>query len=637
MLQAFNDRIRNSRWLGYAIVAAISIPFALWGIQAYVGGPDASVAADVNGVEITASAVDQRVSQQRQALRERFGGELPAAFSDSLLRRQALEGLITRELLRQAANDAYFRVDDARLARRIQQQPYFLSDGRFDRELYQRTLAQAGLSPSQYEAEMREEYVLEQLRRGVGETGFALEDESRRLARLLGQERRVELLRRERAAVEAGIEVDTEDLRSYYREHQDAFRTPARVRVAYIELDLEALGRQLDVTEEEVRAQYRADQERYRRQAAREAAHILIEVPGDAPEEAVQEARAKAEQLHERIAAGADFAALAREHSDDAGSAAQGGELGYLTRGTMDEAFDQALFALDEPGAVSEPVRTDYGFHLIQLLDVRASEPQSFAEARDEIEQDLRTRRAERLFYDRVEVLRNTTYENPGTLEPAADATGLEIRRSDWFSREDGAGIAATEAVRQTAFSEEVLEERRNSDLIELGQRRVAVMRVLEHRPPEQRPFEDVRDTVEQRVRAQRVAERLRTWSEEVVAGLRDGGDPSAFAGDGSELRDLGWITEADGEVPEPVRTAAFELPPPGADGGMTYRAVDLGDGDRGVVIVSGSRLPEVGEEEVRTAHQRLQGAIADGELGAWVSALQEQADIERNERVLER
>lgn len=635
MLQAFNDRIRNSRWLGYAIVIAISIPFALWGIQAYVGGPDESVAAEVNGTEIMASVLDQRVSQQRRELRERFG-ELPSEFSDSLLRRQALESLITRELLKQAAADAYFRVNDTRLARRIQQQSYFRTDGRFDRGLYERTLQQAGMSPSQYEAQAREEYVVEQLRQGVGDTGFVLEDESRRLARLLAQERRVGVLRRDRADLEAQLEIDADELRSYYRDHTDDFQRPARVRVAYIELDLDALGRQVEVSEEDVRAQYRADQERYREQAEREAAHILIEVPGDASDDALEQARAQAERLRERIAEGADFAALAREHSDDAGSAAQGGELGYLTRDTMGQVFDEALFSLDEPGTVSEPVQSRYGFHLIKLLDVREPESKSLDEVRDEIEQDLRTRRAERLFYDRVEVLRNSTYENPGALEPAADATGLEVQRSDWFSRADGEGIAATEAVREAAFGEEVLDEGRNSDLIELGRRHVAVLRTIDHRPPEPRPFEEVRDTVEERVRAQRVAERLRAWSEEVVTGLEEGKEPSALARDGSEHRDLGWISEADGEVPAAIRSAAFELAPPEEED-VTYRAVELDDGDRAVVIVSGVRLPEVGEREVRTARERLQGAIVGGELGAWVAALREQADIERNERVLER
>lgn len=636
MLQAFNDRIRNSRWLGYAIVIAISIPFALWGIQAYVSGPDESVAAEVNGTEITATALEQRVSQQRQLLRERFG-ELPPAFSDRLLRQRALETLITGELLRQAAADANLRVSDARLASRIQQQSFFQSDGRFDRDLYRRTLAQAGLSPSQYEARMREEFRLEQLRQGVRDTGFLLADESRRIARLRAQERRVALLQRERASVAEEVRLEEDGLRSYYRDHEDAFRTPARVRVAYIELDLEALAQQVEVSEEDLRARYRENRERYRQQVAREAAHILIEVPGDAPEEAAQEARRRAERLRERLVAGeADFAALAREHSDDTGSAGQGGNLGYLTRGTMAEPFDQALFSLDGPGAVSEPVRTRYGFHLIKLLDVREPETKSFAEARDEIERELRTRRAERLFYDRVEVLRNTAYENPGTLQPAAEATGLEVQRSDWFSRENGEGIAATEAVRAAAFSDEVLDERRNSDLIEIGQRRVAVVRVDGHRPPETRPFEEVRDAVAERVRAQRVAERLRAWSEEVVAGLREGREPAAFTGDGATLRDLGWITEADGAVPGPVRSAAFELPPP-ADGDSTYRALSLDGGDRGVVIVSGFRLPEVGEEELRAAQERLQQALAGAELAAWVAALREQADIVRNERVLQR
>lgn len=631
MLQSFSDRIRTSSWLGYAIVIAISIPFALWGVQAYFGGADPSVAAEVNGEPIHSAELERMVSQRRQALRQQLGGELPESFSDRMLRNQVLEQLITREVLRQAAAEAGFQVGERMVAERIRQQQFFQRDGGFDRELYQRTLSQAGMSPSQYEAQVREGYRLEQLRSGVAGTAFVLTPEARRIARLQAEERRVSVLERSREAMAGAVTVEPEAVQAYYEDHRDAFRTPRRVRVAYLELDLAALRDQVDIPTEEVRAQYETTREQYRQAAERRASHILIEIPEDAGEAATEQAREQARELRRRIVEeGASFEAVAREHSDDPGSAEQGGDLGFISRGSMVEPFEQALFALDEAGDVSEPVRTTYGYHLIRLEEVREPKPQPFEAVREQVREDLATREAERLFYDRVEVLRNTTYENPGTLDVAADATGLEIQRSDWFSRDRGDGIAGAAAVREAAFSEPVLAERVNSDLVELGERRVAVLRVVDERPPEPRPLDAVRDEVRERVRAQRVEERLQAWSSEAVERLRAGEAAQALAADdGVSLRQPGWIARDGDDLDQRLRAAAFELPPPDA-GESAYEVVSTGSG-RAVVVVDGVRLPEVGADTVASGREQRRQRLSQAELQAWIAALKADADITRH------
>lgn len=635
MLQSFSDRIRNSRWLGYLIVGLISIPFALWGIQSYVGGGSTDAAAEVNGERIPVFQVQRIASQQRQQLRQRFGGELPEGFGERMFREQALNQLIERELLRQAAADGEFRVTDTTLRRNIREQDMFQRDGRFDPELYRRILSQAGLSTQQYEADVRAGYRIEQLRRGIVDSGFVLPGEAQDNARLMREERDLALLVHPRSAAETAVALEEEELRSYYDEHRSDFRTPPQVRVAYVELDMETLRAQVDVSEEEVREEYRSNRERYAGGEERSAAHILLEVDGAAGPEAEEQALETARELRTRLQEGEDFGALARQYSDDAGSAEQGGQLGRIARGSMVDAFEETLFSLAEEGAVSEPVRTPYGYHLIKLLDVHGGETRSFEEARDRIEKDLRGRRAERLFYDRVEVLRNTAYEQPGSLEPTAEATGLEVRRSDWFSREQGEGIAANENVRATAFSAEVREERLNSDLLELGQRRVVVLRVDEERPARPKPFEDVRAEVEERLRSERIEQVLTEWAEATLARLNENAAPASLAEEPVELQEPGWVSRMSGEEIDPVvRQTAFGLPAPEGNE-FTHAVTQLRDGSRAVVIVRGARLPEVDGEAVAEARQQHLRAAISAEFGAYLAGLREAAEIVRNEDAL--
>mgnify|MGYP006429022707 CR=1 FL=1 len=630
MLQSFKDRIRGSRWLGYTIVGIISVPFALWGIQAYMGGGAQTAAATVNGEEIPAREVERLIARQRQALNERFDGNLPDAFSDRALRERVLDQLISRELLEQTAAGANLRLGEQALAERIRAQSMFQRDGSFDRDLYRRILGQSGLSPSQYEARVRDRSRVEQLRQGIRGSSFVLEPEARRLARLAAQERDVMSLRYGRDATRKEIEIEGEAVKAYYKENTERFQTPEQVRLAWVELDIQSLKDQVEVSEEALRREYESAGQRYHEAAERKAAHILIEVPEDADDATEQEALTRIRTLRERLAEGADFAELAGEYSDDTGSAGQGGDLGYIKRGMMVEPFEQALFALSGEGEVSEPVRTTYGYHLIRLLDVRTREQKPFVEVKDEIRDELRTRRAENRFYERVDMLQNTAYENPDSLEAVADATGLSVQRSDWISRGAGEGIGSNEAIREAAFSAPVLDERRNSDVIELGQRRVAVIRVIDHREARPRPLDEVRTQVRSQVESERIEMRLRDWSESVIARLNDGERIEKIAGEGVEVVDHGWIGRGSDAVGREVVETAFGLAPP--DGGESYADLTLRDGTRVVLAVRDIRYPKVSDDALAQTSEQRARVQSEAEFRAWMEALRADADIERHD-----
>ncbi len=632
MLQSFKDRIRGSRWLGYTIVAVISVPFALWGIQAYVGGGSSSAAVEVNGEEIPERVVERQVAQQRRALSERFNGELPDAFSDQMLRRQVIDRMIRTRVLEHAAAQAGMRATPEAIADEVRATDAFQQDGGFNRERYRQVLQRSGMTPAQYETRVGQSVQVQQLQQGVAASAFVLRSEARRLARLSGQERHVRVLRHPRDAARAQVELDDAAIRQYYEANKDQFRAPEQVRLAYIELDLEGLRQQVEVSEEALRREYEAAGERYREAAARRAAHILIEVPEDADEAAVAAARQRARELRQRVLEqGTEFAELAREYSDDSGSAKQGGDLGFVTRGMMVEAFEKTLFELPRAGAVSEPVRTRYGFHLVKLKKIREREQKPFPAVRDQIEQELRTRRAENRFYERVEVLKNTAFENPDGLEAVANATGLEIRASDWISRRSGDGIGSHEAVRRAAFSKKVLQQRRNSDVIELGKRRVAVIRATEYRESRPRPLTAVEDRVRSKLLERRTEQRLQQWSERALEQLRANADPDSLARDGVVLERHGWIGSSASDVDQAVLRSAFDQPAP-TEGGNSYAATDLSDGARGVIVVGGVRIPEVGSDQVRQTRESRRRQLSQAEFRAWVTALRQAADIQRFE-----
>ncbi len=488
------ERKRLQKLLVGFVVVLIGIPFAFFGIEQYFQYTADTSVARVGDVAIEAEDLRRALQQERQRLREMLGVEALRALDERALQRQVLEGLIRRALLVQAAYGWGLSVEPVRVGLAIRQLPVLQdAEGRFDPERYRRLLAAQGLSVSQFEAGVREDLLVDQIRRGVGGTAFVTAPELDLWIRIQGERREVGYLLLPLERFTTGWEPDEEALRAYYEAHRDEFLRPEQVSIRYVELSVEDLAREEQVTEEELRTYYEEHAADYQAPEQRRARHILIRVAPEAPEEEVAEARARAEALLEEIRGGADFAELARRHSQDPGSARQGGDLGFFGPGVMDPAFERAVFALKEPGEVAGPVRTPFGFHLVQLVEVRPGETRPFEAVREEIAQRLRREKAARRFFDLSEQLANLSFENPGSLEPAAEALGLEIREAGPFTREAGEGIAARPEVRRAAFDPEVLEGGNNSDPVELAPDHWVVLRVKEHRPAAPRPLEEVR------------------------------------------------------------------------------------------------------------------------------------------------
>ncbi len=627
MLMNLRDRL--SGWLAYAIVGLISIPFVLWGIGEYFRGDSDAPVATVNGQEIGQQAFQQAYDLERQRLAQAFGGSVPPEMLAGLgLKQQVLDGLIVREVLRQYAHDRGLRVSDAELAALLRSVPAFQENGAFSQARYEAVLRQQGLSMVDFEGQVRQDLLLDQLQRGIGLSAFEVEAQVDAFLRLRGQTREVEAFILPAAPRREAIQPQDNELLAYYEAHKQDFRRPERVRLEYLLLSAEALAADMTPSEEDIRRAYEDYVQGQARLERRQARHILITPPEGGDMEA---ARQEAEALRERLGKGEDFAELAKTYSKDPGSASQGGELGLIERGTMVEPFEQALFALEE-GEISAPVRTDFGWHLIQLERIESEPPKPLEEVRGQMVQEAKRRLAEERFHDLADRLATLAYEQPDSLVPAAEALGLQVQTSDWVSRDMGEGLAAHPKVRAAAFAPEVLNEGRNSDLLDLGDNEVAVIRVAAHEPAADQPFEEVREEVRRRVIEQELARRLEADAARLREALAAPGEPKdALQAVGAETLFAGELERVGTHELDPaIHRLAFSLGRPAEDA-PRVGSVRLASGDMAVVRVLAVKDgdPAAVEEAERLAiREELRQQAGMRELTAFIAHLRAQAKV---------
>lgn len=628
MLQTIRDRA--SGVVAYAIVILISIPFALWGINQYFGGGDALVVAEVNGNEIPLSAFTSQYQQQRRYLRSVMGGRLPPGYDEAALKRNVIQAMVREALLAEDLERAGYRVSDGELARFIASLPAFQNNGHFDRQRYERVLQSQRRSTAQFEAELRGQLRKSQFEDGLRQSSFLPKPLQQEYLRLKGQQRDIAYLVIPADMEQARKRVTEAQIESYYKDHPGRFQTPERVKLAYIELDEAKLLEDMDVDEAALRQFYEEQADRYVRPEQRRARHILIKpqvAEGEGASESREQARSQAQGLVERLRKGEDFAALAKEYSQDRLSSDSGGELGTITRGELDPKVDQALFAL-KVDEISDPVETAGGFEILQVLEVIPAEQQPFEAVKERVEREYRQRQAERRFISMAEELLTLSYEQSDSLAPAAQALGLTIGTTDWVSRESGAGIAANPKVREAAFGEDVLQGGRNSDLVELSDTHVLVLRVAEHEPAQTRPLEAVREEIRDILAKEAAREAALEAGRKALERIRQGVAPGQVAQDhGLALQEPGFVSRDQTGLPRQVLLKAFALNKP-ADGGISAAGTPLPNGGYAVVVVRGVREGEIQSGGGDPTPARLAQQYGARELEAAYAALEGGAQV---------
>ena len=419
-------------------------------------------------------------------------------------------------------------IGDSRLREEIGKIEAFNVDGKFDKDRYLLALQSSGFSPQSFEQRMRRDLAATELPTQIATTALVTEHDLVAFVRLRDQTR--DFRRLELAAVAADPSAITEEqAQAYYQAHPDEFNSPEQVSVEYVELNGATLAAEAAPDESELRQRYQEQSSRFATREQRLASHILIEVPANANAETEKAAADKAAALGAELAGGKDFAELAKASSDDAGSRADGGDLGWIEPGMMEPAFESALFAL-LPGAVSAPVHTEQGYHLILLREVKAGATKPFEEVRAQLEQELLAERHNERYAELEDKLLTAAGTASGTLEPLATAIGTQVQTSGLFTRAIGDGIALNPAVREAAFSPEVKEDGLSSEPVELAKEHLIVLRLAEHKPVSPKTFEQVKDSIVQQLAREAAVKQAQSTADELYKRLLAGETLEALA-----------------------------------------------------------------------------------------------------------
>ena len=625
MLQQIRDKITG--WFAIVFLGAIAIVFIFWGIQF-----ESSVnvaAATVNGEKIPVEAVRRAWQERQTELQQATRGELPP---DVLKQgqEQLLNEFIRRELLLQRASELGYRVSDRELADALTRIPALQVDGQFSRDRYAALLRSQGRSEADFEAEFRRDLEINQLRNAVAVSAFALPDEIRRRVELMGETRDVQLVVLPAEQFAPAVTFTPEEVAAWYKQTEADFRTPESVALQYVQLSLADVAAGIQVTDEALHTYY--DQvagERYVSAERRRARHILIESGTDDAA-----ALAKTEALAKRARDGEDFAALAAQNSDDPGSKAQGGDLGWATRDSFVGPFADALFAM-QTGEIRGPVKTQFGYHVIRLEEIETGHQRGLDEVRQELEADYRNDQAQSLFYERSQQLADEAFANLDSLEPVAQKLGLPLRNVPIFTRQGGEPLGSDRKLIEAAFSDEVLAGRQNSPAISVGDDKVVVLRVTEHRPAAQRPLEEVRTQVEASLRADRAKQAAEEAARAAMARVAAGEPLQAVAESlGRQASGTTSLRRNAEGVPPDLLKAIFGVAAP-APGRVASGVSRLPNGDAALFVVSAVRpgsmaSPEIAAQAGEIAQQAA-GQLANEEFAAYLSELERGAKITRN------
>ena len=582
MLQKLRDQTQGT---GFKIlVGAIIVVLTLFGFGAtnLFMGADPTI-AEVGDLEITQSLLAVETEREKRRLLGQMGPEFDPSSIDTLqLQQYALQQMISRQVLYQTAAEMGIRVTPENVNEQLVNGPAYQVDGQFNEAIYRQQLQAMGFSPVEFIDEITDSLSAEQLRQGVEGSSLLTDWELSELIRVLNQQRDIAYLPLTVDQFQEQVEVTEDEITLRYNENQFAYMTDLLVDVSYLHLKAEDLAgdASIVVDEDALVSLYEDERALALADEQRDSAHILVQVSdGRSAEEALE----MIEQAQSRLASGDAFATVAAELSEDPGSAAQGGELGPAGKGIFDPAFEDALWALETAGDVSEPVLTSFGYHLIRLNNIIEPDYPAFDTQRMELEQRFRQIKAEELFLDRALELERAAYEERFALDNTAAELGLEVQKSvSTIGRNTPSAdeVLGNVAVLDALFSPDVLEGT-NSEALELGEGEVVIVRVDQQYPPEAIPLADVTESIAQEIAREKALAEIANAKAAGLARLQAGDNVAEIAASlGSQWRSFSLLKRSGGpqDIPPAVRVAAFDLPRP-AEGEKSVSAIDTDDG----------------------------------------------------------
>ncbi len=613
------DQIRtfaNYKIVRFLFAIFLIIPFGLFGIDYYFRSPvGGDTIATVGKVRVSQGEFEQAIRQQQETYQAQFGRNFDASLMENPeIRKSVLDRVINERLVSIGAERAGVRIGDKQLAERIASEPAFQEDGKFSKTRYDAIARSQGLSAVGLDERLREDLRQAHFRDSIVATAIVPRSMLDGFIRLSEQTREVSMILVGPEPFLASIKPTEDQVKAFYDSRAKEFAVPEQVRVEYVELSTEALAARPPVDPEEVRKFYESNKSRFVQREERKASHILLTVKPDATDAARKAVEEKAAALAAEVRKKpASFAEVAKKESQDPGSAPQGGDLGFFARGAMVKPFEDAAFAAKK-GDIVGPVRSDFGYHVILVADVKPEKGKSLAEATPEIEAEMKKAGAARRFAEVAEGLTNLVYEQSTSLQPVADQYKLTIQQSGWFAK--GAGnppVLANPKLQAEIFSDNAIKAKRNTAAIEVAPGMLVAARVLEHKAAEQRPLDAVRPAIEQRIRRE----------EAVKLAVADGEAKlkAALAGDAGLKwpEPLAVNRQKPGGVPPQVLDRAFRAD---AKKLPAYVGVATGSGYALVRISKVIDVETVDDAKRKALGERLKQTVAVGELEASLASL---------------
>jgi len=579
-------RVHVKGWLGVVILIMISIPFALFGLQNYTNGGSETPVAVVGDYEIYQAEANNAYQNRVVELKEQFGDQYSAdLFDEEAVRQESLTRLVQEKLVLQTILDDGYVASDEAVLNVISQIDAFQKDGQFDKTTYEQLLQAQGVTTSSFVENVRLGIEREQFINSIIESSFIDDSEIEEFYRLSNQTRDIKYLSLPITSAISDVVASDEETQKNYAKNKHLYTTAEEASIDYVELSLANLMSEVEPTEEELLAFYESEKQSFSMAGHRRASHILFEVPTDSTELESENKRVLAEQVLTRLRAGENFAALAKEFSEDIGSAKKGGDLGIITDGMMGAEFEQTLETLNE-GDISDVVQTTYGYQIIKLTSEESDKVQPYEEVKNKVKELYSSNIAAEKFYQMTERFAELSFENPDSLDPLVDELGLSIQHQANITKVNGDGVAASTKVRQAIFSEEVLAGN-NSDVIEVGSEHLVVLRITQYKTEEVMPLESVKDKVELAVKTNKAIDQLNKKGMELLTQAQAGVSLKELSSqEGVSLEDLGPVTRNERLASTILLREAFSMPHP-TDKKPSFTLSTLENGDVALIELS--------------------------------------------------
>jgi peptidyl-prolyl cis-trans isomerase D len=622
------DFIRtHQRLMQFLLLLLIFPSFAFFGLESYTRSRDADTSvAKVAGQSITQQEFDAAQREQIERFRQMLGQQFdPKMFDTPEARQGILDSLIAQRVLAEEAKRNRLSVSDQTLRQSIMNIPGLTGpDGKFDGERYKGLLATQGMTPAIYEARLRQDLTMQQVNGAIQSTGFAPKSVANRLSDLNDQEREVQEMVLKTSDFSAQVKVTDEMLKAYYEKNIAQFEIPEQVKAEYVILNSEVVASTIQVSDADIKSYYDQNAKRYGTEEQRRASHILVKADKNASEVDKNAAKAKAEKLLAEVRKNpADFAKIAKASSDDSGSAAQGGDLDFFGKGMMVKPFEDTVFTLKK-GDISNVVQSDFGYHIIQLTDLKPATVKPLEEVKNEIAADIRKQLAAKKFSELAETFTNTVYEQSDSLKPVADKLKLKVETASNLTRNPNPALGQAPfnnpKFLKAIYSDEAVKNKRNTEAVEVAPSTLIAGHVLEYKPVARKPFEEVQAAIRERVTQEEAIKLAKKAGEEKLAALKTSGSTEGFAQAKTISR----------TKPEGVNPGAFNAVMKAETSKLpAYVGAEVQQG-YGIYRINKVTQPATVDTARRQAEQQqIANAIAQQEMVSYIDALRKKAKVE--------